>query len=282
MPLQLITPPTVEPVQLSEAKAWARVDIPDDDALIGALIFAARDYAEGETHKQLCVARWKQVLDSFPGPTLIGVPYGRAFTLPGHAIYLERGPVVQVVSIQYLDMGGNVQTMPTTDYTVDYSADPVRITPVFGKIWPIPLPQIGAVWVTFDAGYAAPFTASGNNLAVTGWKSLNVGDVVRLSNAGGALPTPLQPLTDYYVQSVVSPGVYTLAATSGGAVIPLTTGGTGQSFVGVIPEGIKAWLKIRLSTIYENREEVAIMNRGKIEGLPYVDRLLDPYKTFWF
>ncbi|WP_316150439.1 head-tail connector protein [Cupriavidus sp. BIC8F] len=282
MPLQLITPPTVEPVQLAEAKSWARVDITDDDTLIGALVSAARDYAEGETRKQLCVARWKQVLDSFPGPSLIGIPYGQPFTLPGHAIYLERGPVVQVVSIQYLDMAGNVQTMPPTDYTVDYSADPVRITPVFGKIWPIPLPQIGAVWVTYDAGYAAPVTAAGNNVTVIGWKPLAVGDVVRLSNAGGALPAPLQPMTDYYVQSIVSPGVYTLATTAGGAPIALTNTGTGQSFLGVIPEGIKAWLKIRLSTIYENREEVAIMNRGKIEPLPYVDRLLDPFKTFWF
>jgi uncharacterized phiE125 gp8 family phage protein len=284
MPLQLITPPTVEPLSLPEAKLHLRVDIDDDDLLIGALASAARDYAEGETRKQMVSARWKQILDSFPGPSMIGIPYGRPYTLPGHAIYLQRAPVIRVVSIQYLDMAGVVQTMPETDYTVDYSSEPVRITPVFGQIWPIPLPQIGAVWVNFDAGYAAPvaFDATASTITVKGWVPLGVGDTARLSNGGGALPAPLTANTDYYVQSVVSDGVYTLAATLGGPALAFTSVGTGQSFVGTVPEGLKAWLKIRLSTLYENREEVAIMNRGTIQALPYVDRLLDVYKTYEF
>ncbi|MGO4154345.1 head-tail connector protein [Cupriavidus sp. YAF13] len=289
MPLQLITPPTALPVSLAEAKLHLRVDIADDDTLIGALIAAARDYAEGLTHKQMVAARWKQVMDSFPGPSLIGIPCGRPFTLPGHAIYLQRGPVLQVMSIQYLDMAGAVQTMPAGDYTVDYSSDPVRITPVFGKIWPVPLPQIGAVWVTFDAGWAAPMKAdfAAGTVFAPGWTPLSAGDVVRLSNGlhlpdSPALPAPLQPDTDYYVANVVAPGTYQLAATAGGAPIALTSPGNDQSFVGVIPEGLKAWLKLRLAALYENREEVAIMSRGKIEPLPYVDRLLDGYKTYEF
>jgi uncharacterized phiE125 gp8 family phage protein len=275
MPLQLITPPTAEPMSLAEAKLHLRVDISDDDALIGALIAAARDYAEGETHKQMVSARWRQLMDNFPG---------QVYSLTGNAIYLQRAPVIRVVSIQFLGMDGVVQTMPESDYTVDYSSEPVRIAPVFGKIWPVPLPQIGAVWVNFDAGYAAPLVAdvTGGTVAVTGWKPLMAGDVLRLSSGGGTLPAPLQPNTDYYVESVVSPGVYQLSVASGGAPIALTSAGAGQGYVGVIPEGLKAWMKIRLSTLYSNREEVAIMNRGKIEPLPYVDRLLDAYKTFEF
>jgi uncharacterized phiE125 gp8 family phage protein len=284
MPLQLITAPSAEPLALAEAKLHLRVDIDDDDTLIGALIAAARDYAQGETHKQMVSARWKQVLDSFPGPSLIGIPYGRPYTLPGHAIYLQRAPVIRVLSIQYLDMTGVVQTMPDTDYTVDYSSEPVRITPVFGQIWPIPLPQIGAVWVNFDAGYAAPITADAGTgtISAPGWSRLAVGDAVRRSNGGGALPAPLSAMTDYFVQNIVSDGIYKLSATAGGAPIALTDAGSGQSFVGAVPEGLKAWLKIRLSTLYENREEVAIMNRGTIQALPYVDRLLDAYKTYEF
>src|SRR6185312_8882853 len=282
MALQLITPPTAEPIDLADAKLHSRVDIPDDDALMGAMIAAARNFAENLTTKQLVAARWKQVMDSFPVAHAGFAPYGRAFSLPGNAILLRTHPVIQVVSIQYLDMQGIVQTVDPTTYIVDYSTEPVRITPVFGQIWPIPMPQIGSVWVTFDAGYAAPINATGNNVAVSGWKSLMVGDAVRLSNSGGTLPAPLQPNTDYFVQSVVSPGVYTLATTAGGAVIPLTTTGTGTSYLGVIPDGIKAWMKIRLSTIYENREEVAIMTRGKIDVLPYVDRLLDGFRVTEF
>lgn len=262
MPLQIITPPTAEPVHLTDAKLHLRVDITDDDTLIAALVTAAREYAQGETRKQLVAARWKQVFDCFPCAPLA----------------LDRGPVIRVVSIQYMDMAGTTQTMPAANYVVDYSSSPVRITPVFGQVWPIAMPQIGSVWVTFDAGYATPITASGNNITVPLWSTLSVGDAVRLSNSGGLLPAPLSPATDYFVQSVVSPGVYTLAATAGGAVITLTNAGSGQSFLGVVPEGIKTWLKIRLSTLYENREEVALLQKGKIEPLPYVDRLLDAYR----
>lgn len=56
----------------------------------------------------------------------------------------------------------------------------------------------------------------------------------------------------------------------------------GFASAALVPEGIKSWMKIRIGTMYENREEVAIMNRGKVELLPYVDNLLDPYRVMAF
>ncbi len=75
---------------------------------------------------------------------------------------------------------------------------------MFGQIWPIALPQIGAVTVTFDAGYGAP---------------------------------------------------------------------------AAVPEGIKSWIKLRLGSLYAHREEVAALSRGRIDPLPFVDGLLDPYRV---
>ena len=204
MPLQLVTPPAEEPVSLADAKLHLRVDFTDDDTLITALIAAARQAAETLTGRQIVTARWKLVLDSFPGPSLMGVPAGDPFSLPGHAILIPKSPVSSLVSIQYLDMSGTLQTMPATDYTVDAACEPARITPVFGKIRPISLPQIGAVTVTFDAGYG-----------------------------------------------------------------PATS----------VPEGIKSWIKLRIGSLYAHREEVALINRGKIEALPFIDGLLDPFKV---
>jgi len=203
MPLQLITPASQEPVSILEARQHLRVDFDDDDALISALISAARQAAETLTGRQFITARWKLVLDSFPGPSLMGVPAGVPFTLPGHAILLPKGPIQSVVAITYLDMAGVLQTMPVANYTQDLSCDPARITPVFGQIWPIPLPQIGAVSVTFDAGYGAPEQ---------------------------------------------------------------------------VPEGIKSWIKLRVGSLYAHREDLAALTRGRIEPLPFLDGLLDPYR----
>ena len=204
MPMQLITPPAGEPISLAEAKLHLRVDFDDDDSLIQVLISAARQAAETLTNRQFVTARWRMVLDSFPGPSLMGVPAGQTFTLPGHAVLLPKSPVASVVEIRYLDMAGAWQVMPVANYTVDSACEPARITPVFGQIWPIALPQIGAVSVIFDAGY-------GNASAV--------------------------------------------------------------------PEGIKTWIKLRVGSLYVHREEVASMTRGRIDPLPFIDGLLDPYKV---
>ena len=285
MPLQLIQPPVAEPLSLLEAKAHLRVDVTDDDALIAALITAARVYAETLTRRALVAQAWKLVLDSFPGPTMIGIPWGKPFTLPGHAIYLEKSRVQTVTAISFIDMGGLQEVMPPANYIVDYTSEPCRITPVFGQIWPIPLPQIGAIEVDFVAGYAAPFAANTatSSIAIQGsWATYVVGNVIRLSNSGGALPSPLLPLTSYWIQSVLSPGVYTLATSPGGPAITLTDTGSGVSFVGVVPEGIKSWMKVRIGALYQHREEIATTGRGtKIEPLPFMDRLLDPYRVMF-
>jgi hypothetical protein len=101
-------------------------------------------------------------------------------------------------------MGSALQVMPGATYTVDTACEPARITPVFGQMWPISLPQIGAVSVTFDAGY----------------------------------------------------------------------GGAAQ-----VPEGIKSWIKLRVGSLYAHREEIAVLSRGRVEALSFIDGLLDPYKV---
>lgn len=283
MALTLLTPPTAEPLDLAEVKLHCRVDVTDDDLLLGTMLGAVRDYAENLLAKQLVVARWKQVMDSFPGAMQAAIaPYGQPYANPGNAIKLSRFPVRRVVSIQYLDQQGVEQTVDPATYVVDYSTEPVRITPVFGQIWPIPRPQIGSVWVTFDAGYAAPVTFNANEITVRGWESLAVGDVVRLSNSGGALPAPLQPLTDYFVESVVQDGTYTLAATAGGAAIDIAGTASGTCYLGTIPEGITQWMKLRLAALYENREEVVVMQRGVVAELSYIDRLLDGFRVITY
>ena len=174
MPLQLVTPPAGEPVTLLEAKQHLRVDVDDDDALIGSLIAAARQAAETITGRQLMTARWKLVLDAFPSATFTHAVSGATFSLPAHAVLLAKCPVQTVLSIEYLDMNGTLQTMPADDYVLDAACEPARLTPAFGKAWPPTLPQIGAVTVTFDAGYGL---ASAVPEGIKSWIKLRVGSL---------------------------------------------------------------------------------------------------------
>lgn len=269
MALVQVRAPTAEPLDLSDVKLYCRVDSDDDDPKLSAIMAAARDYAETETRKQLIVARWRQVLDQFPGGMW-----------ESQAIQLSRYPVLKVESIQFVDMQGQTQTVDPATYVIDYVSEPVRITPLFGAIWPIPMPQIGSVWVTFTAGYAAPISFQGSSISVDStWPLLSVGDAIRLSNTGGALPAPLAPKTDYFVASVVSPGMYTLEEADGTAIV-IAGQASGSNFIGAVPDGIMQWMKLRLASIYGNPEEATAITTGAMVSLPFVDRLLDGFRVY--
>ncbi|MBE2260782.1 MAG: phage gp6-like head-tail connector protein, partial [Rhodobacteraceae bacterium] len=126
------------------------------------------------TGRQFVTARWKLVLDRFPGACGSGDTAGQTFSLPGHAILLPKCPVQSVVAIESLDMANTLQTMPPGEYTVDTACEPARVTPVFGSTWPVSLPQIGAVSVTFDAGYG---DAASVPEGIKSWIKLRVGSL---------------------------------------------------------------------------------------------------------
>lgn len=292
MPLQQVTPPTAEPLSLAEAKRHLRVTDAAQDVLIAALISAVRGAVESKTNRQIVASRWKYVLDAFPGPSLYGVPAGRAFSLPDHAILVPMAPMLQVASINYLDTGEVQQVMPAADYVVDPSGEIARITPVFGKIWPIPQPQIAAVSVTFDLGDAAKLTADPNadTISVPGWKTLAVNDTLRISkrdkaaDGDSAFPTiaagALADYTDYFVQSVVGANLYKISAAAGGAAIDITSAGTGDLFIGVIPEALRSWMLLAMGTLYNTRASATVDTRVTAAELPadFLDGLLDNYR----
>lgn len=294
MTIQLLSAATVEPVSLAEAKVHLRVTGDEEDDLIEALIVAAREKAEHETGRTLIAQTYRLSLDSFPPdarymngingnhqhmPTW-GYWYGAHTpkTLPFIA-----SPVRVVASVKYRDTDGVLQTVSPADYVVDLYSDPSRITPATGSAWPSHWSQPGAVEIVFSAGYAVPVSVDvgANTIAVANWESLAVGYPVRLSNVGGVLPTPLKPKTDYYVQSVVSPGVYTLSAAFGGSQLDLTDAGTGATLLGEVPWSIRAWMLAAIGTMYANRESMVVATaRNSVNDLPFFDGLLDRYRTY--
>lgn len=275
MALNLITPPTCWPLHINDVKQHLRQDIADDDNLIGNVYLPhAVQMAQQHTQRQLVSARYRYALDAFPCIGKIDIPLA---------------PLIQVVSIQYTDDAGATQTVSASDYVVDTAADYPRIGLADGASWPTPNGEIGCVRITLDAGYVARCTAdqSANTITVTGWRTLAAGDIVRFSNSGGALPSPLKPKTDYFIRSVAGAGVYTLAASSGGSEIDLTDQGSGLQFVaeagfgggdGEIPASILAWILLQTETHYQFRGGI-LHTSGEIVTNPFIDRLLDPYRV---
>lgn len=223
MPSKLITAPTEEPVSLADAKAHLRVDISDDDALIGAMISAARQEAEAACRRALVTQQWKLMLDRFPAPNMNvssatwygpqwGTSPGPLTTLApegktGYEIILPQPPLVSVESVKYIDTDGNQQTLASTDYKLDTATEPARLVPAYGKTWPATRNEINAVEVSFTCGY-------GNAAAV--------------------------------------------------------------------PAAIKAWIKLRIGAMYENRESDLVVQRGNVDTLGFADKLLAPYRVLTF
>lgn len=148
MGLILITPPATEPLTLLQAKNHLRLedDVNDDDALVSALIVAAREYAEVYTARALITQQWQLVMDDFPRARLYGERVPREFRLPKPALQ-------SVESITYLASDGTSATLAEDQYIVDTASISGRIALAQGACWPCVLCQANAVTVSFTCGY---------------------------------------------------------------------------------------------------------------------------------
>lgn len=162
----LVTPPTAEPVSTADVRTFLKIDDDDTsaDTTINILIASAREYAEKYTGRSLMPRTWVAVADSFPGCWLPPAPfsayaYGSRFSLYEHhaddsVIKIGRGPVNSITSITYVDTNGATQTLDPSTYILDTSDLVQRVAPAFGSVWPVTRRQLGAVRITFKAGYA--------------------------------------------------------------------------------------------------------------------------------
>jgi uncharacterized phiE125 gp8 family phage protein len=157
---QLVAPPTVEPVSLAQAKAQLRVDFSDDDALIDALITAAREMCEQKMNRAIFNQSYVLSLDQFNyGDWRSTIPMERRNPLRFSALWesmalrLPMPRLVSVTSITYLDVTGTQQTLDPTTYNADATSEPARIVPAINLTWPTTDYYIpGSVKVTYVTG----------------------------------------------------------------------------------------------------------------------------------
>jgi uncharacterized phiE125 gp8 family phage protein len=131
--------PAARPLATALVRTHCRIDGVDEDTLLEALLDAAVDEVESYLVRALCPQTWRLTLDAFPADD--------------GAIRLKRPPVLEVVSITYVDEEGEEQALAADQYELDLSAFPPEVVLAYGASWPAARAQRNAVTVTFRAGY---------------------------------------------------------------------------------------------------------------------------------
>jgi uncharacterized phiE125 gp8 family phage protein len=138
MPLTLVTPPDEEPVTLAEAKAFARIDVGDEDQVLMDLLKAAREMVEQATGRAFIDQTWRLTLRDWPC---------------GGFVRLPKSPLLEVISVVYRNTDGDYVTLQQdVDYHVDHASEPGAIDPGNGR-WPTTGCYPDGVVITFRAGY---------------------------------------------------------------------------------------------------------------------------------
>ena len=154
--MKLITPPTVEPITLAEARTHLRVTHTDEDALITSLISVARADAENELQRSLITQTREIARDAFPA-----------------AIELTFGPVIAVTSVKFDDPAGIEQTLDPATYRLDTFRLSGWIVPDPDYSWPETRQHVNAVRVRYVAGYGP--AASDVPAPIRQWILLRIG-----------------------------------------------------------------------------------------------------------
>jgi len=140
MAIKIITPPSIEPITLEEAKQHLRVDGNDDDFLMQSLIKQAREWCENFQNRRYITQTIEIVLDSFPEENAI--------------VFNNCSPVQKVESIKYYDVNRQEHLFDESNYIADLDGFVNRVVLNIGKHWPIvELQSVNAVRVRVVAGY---------------------------------------------------------------------------------------------------------------------------------
>jgi uncharacterized phiE125 gp8 family phage protein len=131
----LVTAPASEPVSVSTAKDHLRVDIADDDTLIGALITAAREFCEVYTGRSFVERTYRADLAGFVDN-----------------IWLPYAPIASITSVQYYNTD-SPSTLTAWD-AANYQLWNDRLIRADGASFPsVGANRPDAVQITYVAGW---------------------------------------------------------------------------------------------------------------------------------
>lgn len=166
--LRLITAPTSEPVSLTQAKTFLRVEHTADDTLISSAIAAARYAAESYLRAALLPQTWEYTVAN---------PNGAEIRLPF-------GPAQSITSITLTNEAGTTTTMASGNYRLSVDGFTVLLANP---------PSIEKLKVTYSA---SSYTSSSAVPALLAQGMLHH-IAAMYENRDGDAPMPVQSLTCY-------------------------------------------------------------------------------------
>lgn len=151
--LRLVTPPSIAPVTLAEAKEYLGQDLSADDALISRLINAATAYVETATGRALILQTWTATFGEWPRTQLLETaqdPYADlAYGVIGTAASYAYAPYLDILKLPAIAVTGvTAGGAAWTAYSAIKTARGLRVTPNTTR-------PAGEIVVTFTAGYGA-------------------------------------------------------------------------------------------------------------------------------
>ncbi|NIF80142.1 hypothetical protein F3J20_22570 [Paraburkholderia sp. Cy-641] len=158
-----------EPVSLADAKLHLRVDVDDDDDLIGSMITSARTSCEARMQRSILPQSWTLTQSSFGHSWFENhdVPhrYGLVFSPDWYrmhscrhtdSIVLPHPPIRSVDSVQYLNPDHQRVPLDPTAYRLAVIGEMLALLRPVGAAWPRTAHEPDAVIVTYSAGWVEP------------------------------------------------------------------------------------------------------------------------------
>ncbi|HCS53283.1 head-tail connector protein [Rubinisphaera sp.] len=141
MGVSVMSQPAEEPLSLDMVKEQLRIDGDDENAHLQRLMRSARHQVEQQCWRQLMRATLFWTMDEFP---------------ECRTLFFPRPPLVEVTSVKYYDLDGQLQTFDPMNYFVDTTGEPGRIALKSAHDWPETNLQPGSVQITYEAGLEDP------------------------------------------------------------------------------------------------------------------------------
>lgn len=146
-----LVPPAKEPITLTDVKKQCHINHTYEDEYLLGLIQAARQQAEAWLSQSFITQTLLFTFDLFPVSPW-NVLWGTLYKTYNPIVEIPQPPCQSISSITYIDLAtGN--TLAWTDYAVDLTTYPARLTPAWLSYYPIARPMPGSIQITFVAGY---------------------------------------------------------------------------------------------------------------------------------